>query len=231
MNTLSRISRHSPVASAVQQLLHYPRLPIVMEELQAMLEAEREKRERFYDEMKEEQKVEFINGEVIVHSPVKLRHSLISQNLFTVLSIYVRQHELGLVGHEKWLITLTRNDYEPDIVYFGPEKAQTLTPDQTRFPAPDLVIEVLSPSTESKDRGIKFRDYAAHGVTEYWIVDPDEEMIEQYILKDEAYHLRVKTNTGVVRSTAIEGLAVPVRAAFDEAEKLAAVRAMLADES
>jgi Uma2 family endonuclease len=143
------------------------------------------------------------------------------------LDTYVQKHHLGFVGAEKMLIALTRNDYEPDIVYFGPEKAQGFTPDQAKFPAPDLVVEVLSPSTEATDRGIKFRDYAAHGVAEYWIVDPDEQMIEQYLLGDEGYHLRVKTNTGVVQSVAIEGLTVPVRAAFDEAEKLAAVRAML----
>ncbi len=231
MNALNHLSRHTPAAAAVQQLLHDPQLPRLVNEFQAVLEIEREKRERFYEEMTEEQKVEFINGEVIVHSPAKLRHTIVSKNLLGLLDTYVQKHQLGFVGYEKMLIALTRNDYEPDIVYFGPEKAQGFTPDQTKFPAPNLVVEVLSSSTEAKDRGIKFRDYAAHGVTEYWIVDPDEEMIEQYILKDEAYHLRVKTNTGVVCSTAIEGLAVPVRAAFDEAEKLAAVRAMLADES
>ncbi len=43
---------------------------------------------------------------------------------------------------------------------------------QSKFPAPDLIVEVLSESTEANDRGIKFEDYAAHGVVEYWIVDP-----------------------------------------------------------
>jgi len=57
-------------------------------------------------------------------------------------------------------------------------------------------------------------------------------MIEQHLLEDESYHLRVKTDTGVVRSVIIAGLALPVRAVFDEAEKekLAAVQAMLAND-
>jgi Uma2 family endonuclease len=213
----------------MQQLLHSPQLPSMVAQFQAVLEAEREKRARFYEEMSEAQKVEFINGEVIVHSPVKLRHTIVSKNLLGLLDTYVQKHQLGFVGAEKMLIALTRNDYEPDIVYFGPEKAQGFTPDQMKFPAPDLVVEVLSPSTEATDRGIKFRDYAAHGVVEYWIVDPDDQMIEQYLLEDESYRLRVKTNTGIVQSVAIEGLTVPVRAAFDEVEKLAAVRVMLGD--
>jgi len=177
--------------------------------------------------MSEDQKVEFINGEIVMQSPAKLRHTIASQNLFTLLSLYVSKHHLGYVGHEKMLITLTRNDYEPDICYFGPEKARAFAPDQMKFPAPDLIVEILSPSTEANDRGVKFLDYAAHGVVEYWIVDPDAEMIEQYTLRDKDYHLHVKTDTGTVRSTAIEGFAVPVRAVFDEAQKIAAVRDIL----
>ncbi len=158
MNTLNRISVHTPTASAMQQLLHSPQLPSMVAQFQAVLEAEREKRARFYEEMSEAQKVEFINGEVVVHSPARLRHTMVSKNLLGLLDTYVQKHQLGFVGAEKMLIALTRNDYEPDIVYFGPEKAQGFTPDQTKFPAPDLVVEVLSPSTEATDRGIKFRD-------------------------------------------------------------------------
>lgn len=230
MNTLNNISDHAPVASAVQQLLHHPRLPQVVAEFQAVLQAERKKREQFYDKMSEEQKVEFINGEVIVHSPVKLRHSIVSQNLFTLLNIYVRKHQLGIVGHEKWLIALTRNDYEPDIVYFGPERAKTFTPDQIKFPAPDLVVEVLSPSTADRDRGIKFQDYAAHSVAEYWIIDADSGFVEQYLIDGDAYRLHVRSNTGSLCSVALAGFVVPVRAIFDEAQCLATVQTILANE-
>ena len=201
-------------------------------------EAEREKRERFYKEMSEQQKVEFINGEIVMQSPAKLRHTIASKNLLMLLDVYVQKHGLGFVGHEKMLITLTRTDYEPDICYFGPEKARTFTPDQIKFPSPDFVVEVLSPhsgvgpygtapTTEANDLGVKFVDYAAHGVAEYWLVDPDAEMIEQYLLEGEAYQLHVKTDTGTVRSVAVAGFAVPVRAVFDEAAKLAAVQAIL----
>ncbi len=222
---------NSPIAAAIQQLIHSPRLPLHVQELQSLLREERAKRERFYEEMSEGQKVEFINGEIILQTPAKKRHTATSRNLLTLLDTYVSKHSLGFVGHEKVLITLTRNDYEPDIVYFGSEKAQSLTPDQMKFPAPDLIIEVLSPSTEEIDRGIKFVDYAAHGVAEYWIVDPWTEMIEQYVLDDEVYQLRLKTDTGTIRSPVLEDFAIPVRAAFDEAEKIAALEAILSNDS
>ena len=228
---MSTITRDPPtettIATAIQLLIHSPSLPVYVQHFESLLQTEREKRERLYEEMSEDQKVEFINGEIVMQSPAKLRHTIASQNLFTLLSLYVSKHHLGYVGHEKMLITLTRNDYEPDICYFGPEKARAFAPDQMKFPAPDLIVEILSPSTEANDRGVKFLDYAAHGVVEYWIVDPDAEMIEQYTLRDKDYHLHVKTDTGTVRSTAIEGFAVPVRAVFDEAQKIAAVRDIL----
>jgi Uma2 family endonuclease len=212
-----------PTAALVQQLLRSPDLPMYVQQFQSLLQTEHKKRERFYEEMSEQQKVEFINGEVVAQTPAKLQHTTAVRNLSTLLDVYVSKRELGYVGQEKMLIALTRNDYEPDICFFRPEKTQTFTPDQIKFPAPDFVVEVLSPTTEANDRGVKFVDYAAHGVAEYWIVDPDAEMIEQYILEGEAYQLHVKTNTGTVRSVAVEGFAVPVRAVFDEGEKLSAV--------
>jgi Uma2 family endonuclease len=198
-----------------------------MRRLQAAARAEAKKRRYFYGIITEQQKAEFINGEIVVHSPIKLRHSIASENLFTLLMMYVRKHNLGTVFHEKILIVLTRNDYEPDICFFGPEKARSFAPDQSKFPAPDLIVEVLSESTEEADRGIKFEDYAAHGVGEYWIVDPVAETIEQYLLHEGAYRLAVKVKAATIASVAVAGFEIPVRAVFDAAEQLAALQAIL----
>ena len=209
--------------AAFKRLLRSPRLPYIVEQFQVVLEDEHARRERFYDEMTETEKTEFINGEVIVQSPVKLQHSEASDNLFTLLSTYVKKNKLGMVRHEKILITLTRNDYEPDICFFSQEKARRFHPDLMKFPAPDMIVEILSPSTEKMDRGIKFEDYAAHGVGEYWLVDPERESIEQYMLENETYDLLVKVNQGMIHSTAIEGFEMAVRAIFDDQEYLKAL--------
>jgi Uma2 family endonuclease len=221
------LTREATMRMTVQQLIHSPSLPMYVQTFQALLQEEQKKRERFYEEMFEEQKAEFINGEIIVHSPVRLQHTTACRNLLTYLNVFVARFGAGYVGHGKMLITLSRNDYEPDIVYFGPEKAQTFTPDQIKLPAPDFVAEVLSPLTEEIDRGVKFQDYATHGVVEYWIIDPEAKLVEQYVLADESYRLRIKTDTGTVRSVAIKGFAIPVRAVFDEAARLAAIQAIL----
>ena len=95
------------------------------------------------------------------------------------------------------------------------------------FPVPDLVVEVLSESTANRDRGIKFSDYAAHGVTEYWLIDPVGEILEQYILEGEGYSLELKSGTGTVKSAAVGGFELPIKALFDDAENLRTLRAIL----
>src|SRR5882762_5048666 len=158
--------------SLVEQLLESPKLPEIVHELQGRLVEEQARRERFYEEITEEQKAEFINGRVIVHSPDKLQHLIVKDNLHNLLQTFVRSRRLGLVVGEKALCVFPRNDYEPDVCFFGPDKATALTPSQLKFPIPDFIAEVLSASTEASDRGDKFRDYETHGVSEYWIIDP-----------------------------------------------------------
>ena len=147
----------------VEQLMRSPRLPLYVQHLQALLQQERCKREQFYRDVSEAQNAEFINDEIIIHAPVGLRHSLASDNFFAPLSAYVKHHDLGLVDHEKLLVALTRNNYEPEVCYFSREKAAQFQPDQVKFPAPDFIAEILSPSTEAMDRGIKFEDPDSSG--------------------------------------------------------------------
>lgn len=211
----------------LEKLIESPRLSLFNRQIQQVLDAEQVRRAHFIKTMTEGEKVEFINGEVIVHSPVKLQHNVATKLLLKLLDTYVGSHGLGLVGFEKLLISLTRNDYEPDICFFRPETADRFTPAQMRFPAPDFIAEVLSESTARHDRGIKFDDYAAHGVAEYWIIDPDAEMVEQYLLDGDQYALAVKAGSGVLVSRAVAGFEIPVRAIFDEAVNLATLRTML----
>ncbi|HTW95638.1 MAG TPA: Uma2 family endonuclease [Tepidisphaeraceae bacterium] len=215
----------------IEQMVRSPRLPQYVRELEDILDAERRKRRKFFDEIREDQKAEFINGEVIMHSPVGLKHNAVAIRLLRLISSYVEQNSLGVVGNEKLLVSLTRNDYEPDICYFAPDKAKKFKPDQNKFPAPDLIVEVLSKSTERFDRSIKFDDYAAHGVSEYWIVDPRKKTIEQYLLSGGRYELALKIEDGVIQSRAIKGFEIAARAVFDARENLKALAAIMAKQS
>ncbi len=186
-------------------------------------------RQHFYNEISEDQKAEFINGEVVVQSPARYRHTNAVKYLLELLDFFVRKHNLGHVGSGKVLVSLSRNDYEPDICFFDKLKSNYFTPEQIKFPAPDFVVEVLSPSTEERDRTIKFEDYAAHGVREYWLVDPEKEIVEQYILEEEEYQLQLKSDSGMIKSAVIEGFEIPIRAIFDKTKNLETVKNILSE--
>lgn len=200
----------------LSQLIASPKLPLYLQQLQKIVAQEQHDRQAFYERIQEDDKAEFINGEMISHSPVQLWHNRAGTNLLTLMKAYVGKHGLGLVGHEKLMISLSRNDYEPDLCFFRKEKAELFMPHQMRFPAPDLVVEILSNSTEARDRGVKMEDYAAHGIAEYWLIDPETEIVEQYLLQDDVYGLHLKLNTGILQSRIISGFAIPVRAIFDD---------------
>jgi Uma2 family endonuclease len=212
------------VEEALEQLLASPRLQLYAQKIGDILAREAQQRQDFYAQLNDGDKAEFINGEVIYHSPVKLRHNRVAKRLLTLLDAHVQQHELGYVGFEKILISLSRNDYEPDICFFDNTKASHFTPDHMRFPSPDFVVEVLSDSTVERDRGIKYDDYAAHAVSEYWIVDPDSETVEQYRLVGQDYELVVKAQNGTIQSVAVSGFTIPIRAMFDDREHRQALR-------
>lgn len=212
-----------------EMLAASPRLPDYQRRLNDLYAAEQEKRRQFYENLEqyEGQKVEFINGEVVYPMPVKKQHLDAGQLLLRLLHTFVDINDLGFVGYEKAMISLRRNDYEPDIVFFNKAKAATFSSKQMTFPAPDLVVEILSPSSEGIDRGLKLEDYAANGIAEYWIVDADQEGIEQYVLRDEIYALQLKARTGIVTSETIPGFEISIRAIFDRDENLVALQAIL----
>ena len=78
---------------------------------------------------------------------------------------------------------------QPDLVFIRRERTTALIGDKRITGAPDLVVEVLSPSTAHVDRRTKLPIYARYGVTEYWIADPDDRAIEVYILDGPSYRV------------------------------------------
>lgn len=176
----------------------------------------------------ENARVEFINGEVVTQMPTKDRHSVVVRNTASLAHYYVLKKKSGAVRSEQSLTGFPRNDLAPDVCYWTRAKAKRIKPDLFVYPVPDFVVEVLSPSTERRDRGVKFRDYEANGVSEYWIVDPVARSVEQYLLRDGRYELVGKFTRGTIRSQVIKGFVIPVKAIFDEAENFAAMRKLFA---
>ncbi|MCB0648957.1 MAG: Uma2 family endonuclease [Saprospiraceae bacterium] len=198
----------SPIKSA-------PNLRELIDELETLWKDEQDKRLDFYNWVTPDIKAEFIAGEIVVHSPVVKKHNVITKNLIKLLDGYVIENDLGFLGVEKIMCRFHRNDYEPDICFFNKEKSVQFTDDQTIFPIPDFVIEILSESTKDRDRGIKKLDYALNGVSEYWIIDPDTECVEQYFLgEDNEYREAVMHYTGFLSCHVLDGLHIEVKSLF-----------------
>ncbi|MFM9839367.1 MAG: Uma2 family endonuclease [Cyclobacteriaceae bacterium] len=212
----------------VDQITQSPRLPQYLEEIQAFWRKEEDKRKQFYKEIVEDRKMEFINGETYFQSPVKLQHNEAGKLLLILMHTYAKANGLGFVGYEKMLVSLTRNDYEPDICFWGIEKSSQFKPRQMQFPAPDLVVEILSESTEKIDRGVKFEDYAQHQIREYWIVDADTQLVEQYVLEEGKYALKHKAqNQETIFCQVLSGFNIPAIAIFDETENVKVLKGHL----
>ena len=219
-------------AQLERQVWDLPDLPLFIEKLQGQLRNEKSKREEFYKWIDEDMKAEFINGRIVMHSPASERHNEVVGNLQTLSNTYTILHDIGKVRVEKALIAFTRNDYEPDLAFWKKEKADAFTGDLDVYPFPDFIIEVLSKDSGKRDRVTKFNDYAAHGITEYWIIDPKKQIVEQYILPAEestVYALLKKaTVNDEIESYVIQGFKIPVKAIFDAKANLETLKNLLA---
>ncbi len=217
--------------ATVEKILRQPNATLVAQELVNAIEAEHARRLAFYAWIDEHTKAEFINGQIVIHSPVKRRHWKVTDLFSSLLSVYTRIKQLGVVGTEKVMISLTRNDYEPDIVFFKNEKSILFTEDQVLFPAPDFVVEILSKKTQKVDRTTKKEDYAAHGVQEYWIIDPNKQTVEQYLLlkpTDTVYFEPYRYQIGEeISSKVIEDFTIDVAAIFNEKDNVIALQKLL----
>ena len=214
----------------VTDLLEAPDAKLVIERVQAILANEATRRRVFWEWLRDDIKAEFINGEIIMHSPVKRRHLDATKYLENLLLNFVMRHDFGTVDSEKALIGLTRNDYEPDICFWNAETATSFEDDQMEHPAPDLIVEILSKSTTGRDRGVKFEDYAAHGVTEYWIIDPVRKSVEQYQLDEATMAFAVVAtlyNDDVINAITVPGFTIPINAIFDKRANMAALQTLL----
>ena len=113
-------------SAILQSLLDSPALPELVEEAHKALAREQKLRGKFYADITPEHKWEFIQGEVIMHSPALNRHLFATKRLFRIMDAYISVKNLGIAHIEKAMTSFPRNDYEPDISFFGLTKAQLM---------------------------------------------------------------------------------------------------------
>ncbi|MBI2203243.1 MAG: Uma2 family endonuclease [Candidatus Rokubacteria bacterium] len=135
------------------------------------------------------------DGELSVTPAPGRRHQEIIGNLYVVLRQHVEARALGVVFLSPFDVILSATTVvQPDLVYVESSRISIVTERGVEGP-PSVVVEVISPSTGTIDRAVKFQLYARHRVPFYWIVDPDARSIEAY----------ERADTGYVLATAVQG--------------------------
>jgi Uma2 family endonuclease len=138
---------------------------------------------------------EVIGGELYVTPQGTPLHQKIAFRIGIELQTFVQAHHLGEVFPPVDVLFSEGNYVAPDLAFVRRERMEIVTRRGTEA-APDLVVEVLSPSTASRDRRVKRRLYADFGVPEYWIVDPDKGRIEVHRQTDDpARQTEIATKT------------------------------------
>lgn len=135
----------------------------------------------------EEKRMELIGGKLVAMSPrPTFQHNRIAENIDFIFRTYLKGKRCVPFGDGYDLFLTDTDHYVPDfMVVCDREK---IKPDGVHG-APDLVVEVLSPSTSAYDKGHKKRVYEACGVPEYWIVSPEARSVDVYRLKEGRYEL------------------------------------------
>ena len=154
---------------------------------------------------------EVIDGQLYVTPAPSWQHQYGSGNLFLYVGQYVRQRRIGkIVAAPVGVVLDEENGVQPDLVYVSNERAHIIV-ERGVEGAPDLVVEVLSPSTQARDRGVKMRRYAASGVTHYCILDPAAHALEAYALGAVGYErVGVFGPGSVFRPALFPGLEIPI---------------------
>lgn len=131
---------------------------------------------------------EFDGGRLIAMPRPHPRHQAILRELSTELTIYLRAHRIGAVWPEIDVQLSRRRVYVPDLVFLSQSQLDRYSSDRGRIVgAPDLVVEIVSPASASRDRVAKFNAYREAGVPWYWLIDSQSLAVEEYRLMPEGY--------------------------------------------
>lgn len=158
-----------------------------------------------------------IIDEVLYMSPSAhvRRHQDVVGNLYFMFRGWVREHDLGRVYIAPAdVVAAPGRVVQPDLFFIAKERLHIV--DAYVDGAPDLVVEVISPSSVDYDRTTKFSLYEDIGVQEYWLVDPKDQSVEVFVLRDGRYEQLGRFTPGEqVRSALLEGFTVEVESIFN----------------
>lgn len=160
---------------------------------------------------------ELIDGEHYVTPSPNTKHQAVSGNLHFLMRTWLEQHPVGRVFYAPFDVVFTRFDVvEPDLLYMSNERAAAILTEKHVTGAPEIVVEIGSRGTRKRDETIKRRLYERSGVSEYWVVDPDLDLVRVYRRDDRfARPAALSAEAGDVLTTPhLNGLEMPLARIF-----------------
>lgn len=163
------------------------------------------------------ERYELIDGALVVNPAPVSRHQTVSSNLGFHLSVHVRANRPGWVRNNSGVYIDERTYVIPDIVFIARER-QNIIGSTNIEAAPDLVCEILSPSSRRSDVLTKRSLYARIGVREYWIVDPDAQSVTVLALESGSYVEVAPGNPGEISSRVLPNLRLSLNEVFEDVD-------------
>ena len=160
---------------------------------------------------------ELIDGEHYVAPAPNTKHQRVSRRLTVALDRFIERHGCGELFVAPYDVVFSSRDVvEPDLLFVSRERLGLLT-ELNLQGAPDLVVEILSPSTHKVDEGIKRQLYDRMGVREYWIIDPVAETVTVYRRAGEGFHLAAELSReagDIITTPLLTGLEIQLARIF-----------------
>jgi Uma2 family endonuclease len=163
---------------------------------------------------------ELIDGEHYVTPSPNIRHQTILGNIYFLIRTWLEQHPVGRAFMAPLDVVFTQFDVvEPDLLFVSRNRAADILTAKHVTGAPDIVVEIGSPSTRKRDETIKRRLYERSGVSEYWVVDEDVDVVRVYRNCDGQFErpVELRADAGdVLTSPHLDGLEIPLGRIFAE---------------
>ena len=159
---------------------------------------------------------ELLNGQIIYMASPIPNHQRCAINLQTELHIFAKKHKVGVVFPAPMDVIFTQHDtIQPDILFLSNERLHFIG-DKKIDGAPDLVVEILSPSNNAKEMSYKKSVYEFSGVREYWVINLTKKTLTQYEnVEGEFVMRRVFKETDTLTSLVLTGFETPMNALFE----------------
>jgi Uma2 family endonuclease len=160
--------------------------------------------EEFLEWADEDTLAEWVDGIIVMTSPASLKHQRIVKFLVRLLSTYCEMYELGEIMLPPFQMKLAHAGREPDLMFVTTDHLDRFKHTYLDGPA-DLVVEIISPESQGRDRLDKFSEYSKAGIPEYWLIDPLADQAEFYQLDESGHYQAAALEDGIYRSRVLPG--------------------------